>query len=134
MPFGVVSGVGLGMGVLDFGGDRRRGEFAASHGNQWDFVASLCGNVYSDRAVVWRGEWGGPRHSCVTWKSTCIKGKELLFLAWFLALLRRFRPILYNGTYGYTDIQIDNRLVCEKLAVLPYGRYTVEFCVKFPFF
>ena len=25
MPFGVVSGVGLGRGVLDFGGDRRRG-------------------------------------------------------------------------------------------------------------
>jgi len=25
MPFGVVSGVELGMGVLDFGGDRRRG-------------------------------------------------------------------------------------------------------------
>jgi len=25
MPFGVVSGFGLGMGVLDFGGDRRRG-------------------------------------------------------------------------------------------------------------
>jgi len=25
MPFGVVSGVGLGMSVLDFGGDRRRG-------------------------------------------------------------------------------------------------------------
>ena len=24
MPFGVVSEVGLGMGVLDFGGDRRR--------------------------------------------------------------------------------------------------------------
>jgi len=41
MPFGVVSRVGLGMGVLDFGGDRRRGrgslagEFAASHYNQW---------------------------------------------------------------------------------------------------
>jgi len=41
MPFGVVSGVGLGIGVLDFGGDRRRGrgsmggEFAASHFNQW---------------------------------------------------------------------------------------------------
>jgi len=41
MPFGVVSGVGLGMGVLDFGGDCRRGrgslkgEFAASHYNQW---------------------------------------------------------------------------------------------------
>jgi len=25
MPFGVVSRVGIGMGVLDFGGDRRRG-------------------------------------------------------------------------------------------------------------
>ena len=25
MPFGVVSEVGLGMGVLDFGGDRQRG-------------------------------------------------------------------------------------------------------------
>jgi len=25
MPFGVVSGVGLGMAVLDFGGDRPRG-------------------------------------------------------------------------------------------------------------
>jgi len=25
MPFGVVSGVGLGMGVLDFGGDHQRG-------------------------------------------------------------------------------------------------------------
>jgi len=25
MPFGVVSGVGLGRGILDFGGDRRRG-------------------------------------------------------------------------------------------------------------
>jgi len=73
MLFGVVSGVGLGMGVLDFGGDRRRGsgslgdEFAASHCNQWGFVASLCGSAYSNRAVVWRGEWGGPRHSCVRW-------------------------------------------------------------------
>ena len=39
MPFGVVSGVRLGMGVLDFGGDLRRGrgslggEFAVSHYN-----------------------------------------------------------------------------------------------------
>jgi len=33
MPFGVVSGVGLGMGVLDFGGDRRRGR--GSLGVNW---------------------------------------------------------------------------------------------------
>jgi len=47
----------LGMGVLDFGGDRRRegsvwGEFAASHCNQWNFVASLCKSAYNDPAVV----------------------------------------------------------------------------------
>ena len=46
----------------------------------WEFVASLCGSAYSHRAVVWRAEWGGPRHSCVRWKSTCLNGKEL-FLA-----------------------------------------------------
>jgi len=40
MPFGVVSGVGRGMGVLDGGDDSRRnrgnfgGEFGASHCNQ----------------------------------------------------------------------------------------------------
>jgi len=51
MPFGVVSGVGRGMGVLNFGGDRRR------EGSVWgvnlrrpiltngNFVASLCGSA-----------------------------------------------------------------------------------------
>jgi len=51
MPFGVVSGVRLGMGVLDFGGDRRRGR-AVWEVNLWrpivtngNFVASLRGSV-----------------------------------------------------------------------------------------
>jgi len=46
MPFGMVSGVGRRMGVLDGGGDRRRergnfgGEFGALHCKQLgDFVA-----------------------------------------------------------------------------------------------
>jgi len=30
-------------------------------------------------------------------------------------------------------VMIDDRLVSENLAVFPYARYTVEFCVKFPF-
>jgi len=67
------------------------GEGAVWGVNMWrpivtngDFVVSLCGSAYSDRAVVWRDEWSGPRHSCVKWKSTCLKGKGL-FLAWFLA-------------------------------------------------
>ena len=47
-PFGVVSGLGLGNGVLDYGGDRRRGrgslggEFARPIVTNGDFVASLC--------------------------------------------------------------------------------------------
>ena len=43
MPLGMVGGVGLSIGMLDFGGNRRRergsfgGEFGAFHGNQWEF-------------------------------------------------------------------------------------------------
>jgi len=102
MPFGVVSGVKLGMGLLDFGGDRRRkgtvlgmnlGHPILTNGA---FVASLCGSAYSDRAVVWQGEWGGRRHSCIRWKSTCLKGKGL-FLACFLAFFSICVCIRLNG-------------------------------------
>jgi len=44
---GAVSGVNLGHPIVTNGA----------------FVASLCGSAYGDQAVVWRGEWGGPRHS-----------------------------------------------------------------------
>jgi len=48
VPFGVVSGVDRGMGVLDGGGDRRRrrgsfgGEFGASHCIQWGAFFRRC--------------------------------------------------------------------------------------------
>ena len=48
MPFGVVSRVGLGSGVLDFGGDRQRGRGSLGVNlrrpivTNGDFVASLC--------------------------------------------------------------------------------------------
>ena len=29
--------------------------------------------------------------------------------------------------YGYTDILIDDRLVCEELTIFPYAEYIVEF-------
>ena len=28
--------------------------------NNGEFVVSLCGSAYSDRAVIWHGEWVGP--------------------------------------------------------------------------
>ena len=53
MPFWVMSGVGLGMGVLDGGGNCRReeavcGEFGASHCNQWDLCDVLFSNYFKD--------------------------------------------------------------------------------------
>ena len=48
MPYGVVSGVGQGMDVLDMGGDRRRrrGSFEVNLGSpivtNGEFVAQLC--------------------------------------------------------------------------------------------
>ena len=68
MPFGVVRGVGRGMGVLDFGGDRRRGRAVLGVNlgrtivTNGDFVAYLRGSARTDRAVVWYGEWDWPRH------------------------------------------------------------------------
>jgi len=49
-----VSGVGLGIGVLDFGGDRRRGSGSLGVNlrrpivNNGNFVASLCGSAHSE--------------------------------------------------------------------------------------
>ena len=37
------------------------------------------------------------------------------------------------ATYGYTDILIDDRLVCEKLTIFPYAECIVEFCVRLAF-
>jgi len=51
MPFEMVSGVGIGMGVLDFSGDRRRGRGSLGVNLQHplvkngEFVASLCGSA-----------------------------------------------------------------------------------------
>ena len=52
MPFGVVSGVRLRIGVLDFGGDRRRGrgsfgsEFGRPIVTNGTFVASLLSLIH----------------------------------------------------------------------------------------
>jgi len=81
MPFGVVSGVGQGMGVLDWGwrsvkGKRHfLGECGASHCNQWGLCDIVCKSASVDRAVIWGVEWGGPRYWYTRWGSTWPKGK-----------------------------------------------------------
>jgi len=60
MLFGVVSGVGLGMGVLDVGGLSKGmgqfwGEFGASRCNQWDFCNALFLNYFED--LLYTGCW-----------------------------------------------------------------------------
>jgi len=47
MPFGLMSGVGLGMGVLD-GEEAVWGEFGASHCNQWDLCDALFSKYFED--------------------------------------------------------------------------------------
>jgi len=60
MPFGMVSGVGRGFGVLNGGGNRRRkgedwGEFGASHCNQWGLYCT----VVRERRALPKLLWGG---------------------------------------------------------------------------
>ena len=54
MPFGMVRGVGRGMDVLDGDGDRRRGrgEFAASHCNQWGLCDALFSTYFEDLLLL----------------------------------------------------------------------------------
>jgi len=51
----------------------------------------MC-TVVVHRAVVWRGEWGQPRHSCIRWGFTCPKRKEL-----FWGFFSVCTPIGLNG-------------------------------------
>ena len=70
-------------------------------------------------------------HSCVRWKSTCLKGKGL-FLAWFLTTFVAFFSMwACIGFNRRNDAEKCIRLI--KLTVFPYACYTVEFCVEFSF-
>jgi len=71
MPFGMVSGVGRGMGVLDRGGYHRKargsfgGEFGASDCNQWGLRCVVVQKCVQRSRCRLGGEWGHSRHSCI---------------------------------------------------------------------
>ena len=49
-------------------------------------------------------------------------------------LVSNFRVYGIQWTNGILiTVMIDDQLMCEKLTIFPYAKYTVEFCVKFPF-
>jgi len=97
-----------------------------------DCVAQLRRSLWTDWAVIWRGEWGGPRHWCVRWGSTCLKGKGL-FLAWFQAFFGIYGPIRLNGR---NDVLLTEKriwLMCEKLTIFTYGQHIVGIYVSLAF-
>jgi len=59
MPFGLVSGVGLGIGVLDFGGDRRRGRgsLGVNTMQKWRIIVNIPGCL--PEISQWEREDGG---------------------------------------------------------------------------
>jgi len=67
------------LGVLDWGGDRRRGrgsfggEFVASFCNQWGLCCVVAWKRVNSLSCHLGGEWGQPRHCCTRWGSTCCK-------------------------------------------------------------
>jgi len=48
-------------------------------------MGMLCGNAWTDRAVIWGGEWVWPRHWRIRWGSICLK--------WKWRILGLFAPI-----------------------------------------
>jgi len=93
-----------------------------------DFVASLCESAYNDRAVVWRGAWGGPMHHVLDGsqrvsREGAVSGmvSDIFFKFWSYCLQYQ------------SDVLIDDQLVCEKLTTFPYAENIVEFCERLAF-
>ena len=69
MPFGVVSGVSWGMGILDGVMIVKGAVLGVNVGNpivtSGDFVVYLCRSVWTKRALVGGGEWSQSRDGCI---------------------------------------------------------------------
>ena len=80
-----------------------------------DFVVSLCGSAYSNRAVVWRGEWGGPGIHVLDGSPHASRRRGCFWHGFW-----HFSEFVPNSFQWGNDILIDDRFVCEKLTIFPY--------------
>ena len=130
--FGVVSGVGWGMGVLDAGGDRWRGRAVLGLNllrptvTNGDFVAQLCGSACSNQADVWGGEkvTGYPRHSCIRWGFTCPETKGV-----FWGFLGIYAPLVWMSrmTYFCTEMYSTCAWKVDNISVRTICRWNLRF-------
>jgi len=74
-----------------------------------DFVAYSC--VRSNRAAVWGGEWGGPRHWCLRWRSISPNGKKRFWGFFSFIGLNGVFELHVFATKNYTGV------VREKLTI-----------------
>jgi len=108
MPFGVMNGVGRGMGVLDRGGDRRRGRgilgmnMGRSIVTNRDFVA-----VVQERRALPKRLWGGFVFSA---------GRSRTKTRAHRKHSKRILSTCWTDVYKQTDRQTD------KLVAIPRGR------------
>ena len=134
MPFGLVNGVGLHMGVLDFGGDRRRGRGSLGVNlrrpivTKKDFVdrcVEVCTAIEPSFGMV---SGVGPGIHVLDGSPRASRGRGCFWHDfWHFSA---FSPYFFQ--WG-NDILINDRVVCEKLTIFPYADYIVEFCVELAF-
>ena len=118
MPFGLVSGVSRGMGVLDRGGDHR-GEWAVLGGEFW---ASQC------------NQWGTLLHSCVEvhepikllFGMVSVVGPGIGVLDGVDMLQGERGVLVFSGSFRPIVQQKCIRLVCEKLTIFHTDSISLE--------
>ena len=87
----------------------------------------MCGSAYSDRAVVWGGECGGP--SIDVFDGVHVPQGEGAVSGTVSDIFRHLR----HHSFEWADRRIVRReiayirLVYEKLTMFPYGQYIMDF-------
>jgi len=133
MPCGVVRGVSQGMGVLDFGGDHRRG--SGSFGVNLGHPIVTNGDLRSSAEVRTVIELSFGVVSGVGPGIDVLDGVHVPQGVGAVSGIVSgiCAPIRLNGRNDVLYIEKCIRLVCEKLTVFLYGQYIVGIYVSYAF-